>query len=103
MKNRWKQSFLSKKVRDNLLKNQLVIHGHLFSSNTIGGYHKKELPGGKKTTDTQKALAYDLNYIRTNLIGCETKTSTTKQCKYEGFLTVTPDVRVQNIWRKYFR
>lgn len=51
------------------LNNQLFLLGSLFTKNTIWGAIGTAgsfiLPGGYKTTDFDKAVQYDLNYIRT--------------------------------------
>gem|GEM_PF-2812222 len=60
---------------------QLVIHGNLFSKNTLGGYEKQILPGNKPTRDVHRALLYDLNYVRTNNYDCVTKRN--NECMYE--------------------
>jgi len=55
-------------IRTNNLKNQLILKWSLFTRNTIGwailawGYYL--LPGWEQTNDFNKAMIYDLNYIR---------------------------------------
>ncbi|EKD44768.1 MAG: hypothetical protein ACD_71C00011G0002, partial [uncultured bacterium (gcode 4)] len=58
-------------TRTNVLSEQLVIKGTLFTRNTIGGAIKGStgkyiLPGGSLTTDFDQAMMYDLNYMRRN-------------------------------------
>lgn len=58
-------------VRTNVLSEQLVIKGTLFTRNTIGGAIKGStgkyiLPGGSLTTDFDQAMMHDLNYMRRN-------------------------------------
>jgi len=57
--------------RTNVLSEQLVIKGTLFTRNTIGGAIKGStgkyiLPGWSSTNDFDQAMMYDLNYMRRN-------------------------------------
>ncbi|MDD3302297.1 MAG: hypothetical protein PHN31_01980 [Candidatus Gracilibacteria bacterium] len=66
---------LDSTIRTTSLQKQLVVNGNLFTRNTIGGaqyvggYYL--LPGGTKITDFNKAMLYDLNYIRRGNEGCD--------------------------------
>jgi len=102
VKNKNKQLFLSEKERNTLLQKQLVIYGNLFSKNTIGWWKAWILPGNKKTSDSQKTLLYDLDYVRTNTMGCKTKDITTKRCMYEWFLTIVQNPKILELYQKYF-
>ncbi len=56
--------------RTQALEKQLVLKGSLFSRNTIWGSIEKNgyyfLPGQSPTQDYNKAMVYDLNYLRRN-------------------------------------
>ncbi|HBB27515.1 TPA: hypothetical protein DCZ36_03410 [Candidatus Gracilibacteria bacterium] len=60
-------------ARTNALKTQLILKGLLLTRNTIGGAIGDSgsyiLPGGSKTSDIDKTIMYDLNYIRRGYSG----------------------------------
>ena len=60
-------------ARTSELSNQLILKGLLLTRNTIGGAigdnNTYLLPGGIKTNDLDKAMMYDLNYVRRGFVG----------------------------------
>lgn len=57
-----------------MLENQIVFHGGIYSQNTVGGAVLAQdktdskgryiLPGGNRTNDLDKAVRYDLSFLR---------------------------------------
>lgn len=62
-------------TRTDILKNQLIMNGSLFTRNTVWGAivagSNYILPGGSKISDFNNAMIYDLNYTRRNNVGCD--------------------------------
>lgn len=81
-----------------ILKNQLVMKGTLFTRNTIGWVIKKPyvLPGWSNTTDFNNSMLYDLNYLRRGKENCEKKSPWDEKCLYnDGALVIIYDSSVQ--------
>ena len=90
-------------TRTNHLQNQLVLIGSLFTRNTIGGAilsstQRYILPGGTETTDFDKAMRYDLNYLRRSNVGYDDPawTQPFNQGKADSFVVLADPALLTN-------
>lgn len=83
------------------LKNQLILNGSVFTRNTIWGailaWGDYILPGGTKTLDFNKAMIYDLNYIRRGNSWCDKNENNncTDAWEYKDPFVIIYDSRIQ--------
>ncbi|MGE4443358.1 MAG: hypothetical protein AB7E37_00005, partial [Candidatus Altimarinota bacterium] len=91
------------------LNKQLILNGSVFTRNTIGGAilagGKYILPGGVKTDDFDKAMVYDLNYIRRGGNGCDknNNSSCIDSGEYREPFIIKYDSRIQTAPIKLFK
>lgn len=90
--------------RTSVLKNQLTIYWSLFTRNTIGwailAWWKYILPGGSKIDDFNKAMIYDLNFIRRSNAWCIQ--DSTLNCIYKDPFIIKYDTKIQKSPPKLF-
>lgn len=88
-------------ARTNALKSQLILKGLLLTRNTIGwaigDSSSYILPGGSKTSDLDKAIMYDLNYIRRGYNEWDRNgNSTLDSGEYKDPFVIIYDAAIQN-------
>jgi hypothetical protein len=103
--NAWKPYKADSSQRTQALNTQLVLNGSVFTRNTIGwailAWWDYLLPWGVKTQDFDKAMVYDLNYIRRWSSGCEAE-SATGICLIKEPFIIKYDSRIQTSPPKLF-
>lgn len=105
--NTWNEYPADSPTRTIDLSNQLFIYGSLFTKNTIGGALGASwtfiLPWGYTTSDFDKAVQFDLNYIRTGNAGWD-RTSPTENIEKDEYssLIIMYNSEIQSNPPKWF-